>query len=391
MSQKDDAVILGAGTTATFTEQPDRTRTSLIVEALENATDDAGIRTEDIDGFITNKSAPYSRDYDRLFEELGMDVPFNIQLSSGRWTGTALQQAAMAIESGLAEYVAVGVGIKFNSPAYRSTNENINLAETGSLANHTRRPWYGMADSVGGTGLATRYYLEKYGADTDDLGHVAVSLRRNASENPTSIHQDPISLDEYRDSPWTVQPLRQIDRWAKADGGAFLILTNTENASESDSAPVSIAAQRGVPAGRDEYLFSRPGLGIRTQTEGSYDAAEAVDSLFGGSDLSLSDVDGLYTYDAFTSVIWFVLERWGFCGPGEAFEFTRDGEIEVDGRLPINTNGGSCANGHLVGWNQIVEMYDQLQGRCGSRQVTDAETMMWATTFGDAVVLRRDD
>ena len=90
------------------------------------------------------------------------------------------------------------------------------------------------------------------------------------------------------------------------------------------------------------------------------------------------DVDALITYDAFSPLVLFGLERFGFCGPGEAREFVKNGRIELGGELPINTSGGLLSEGHVVGWNLFIEAVRQLRHECGERQVKDAQIVQYA-------------
>jgi acetyl-CoA acetyltransferase len=101
------------------------------------------------------------------------------------------------------------------------------------------------------------------------------------------------------------------------------------------------------------------------------------------------DIDALYFYDAFSFLGWVVLERFAFCGPGEAAAFCQGGRIELGGELPLNTNGGLLSEGHVNGWGHQIEIVRQLRGECGERQVDGIEVAMWANAFGDALIYRR--
>ena len=85
----------------------------------------------------------------------------------------------------------------------------------------------------------------------------------------------------------------------------------------------------------------------------------------------------------------FTLERFGFCGSGEAAAWVQSGRIELGGELPTNTSGGLLSEAHVGGWNSILEMVCQLRGTAGERQIPDAKHLQWATAWGDSVVRRR--
>jgi acetyl-CoA acetyltransferase len=102
-----------------------------------------------------------------------------------------------------------------------------------------------------------------------------------------------------------------------------------------------------------------------------------------------ADIDAFFTYDAFSILAWMALERFGFCSPGEAAAFTQEGRIELGGALPMNTNGGLLAEGHIMGWNHQVEIVRQLRGECGPRQVVNARIIQWANAYGDSLIYRR--
>ena len=85
----------------------------------------------------------------------------------------------------------------------------------------------------------------------------------------------------------------------------------------------------------------------------------------------------------------FVLERFGFCGPGEAGGWVQNGRIGLGGELPLNTSGGLLSEAHIGGWNQIREIVRQLRGKAGPRQIPVAETLQWGTAWGDAIIFQR--
>jgi acetyl-CoA acetyltransferase len=99
------------------------------------------------------------------------------------------------------------------------------------------------------------------------------------------------------------------------------------------------------------------------------------------------DIDGLYAYDSFSSNLWMVLERLGFCGEGEAPAYIAEKGIGLDSALPVNTQGGLMADGHFSGYNHLAEMVRQLRGEAGERQIAGAEALQWATPWGDSLIL----
>jgi len=102
------------------------------------------------------------------------------------------------------------------------------------------------------------------------------------------------------------------------------------------------------------------------------------------------DVKALYTYDAFSPLVLFTLERFGFCGTGEAADFVQDGRIAPGGALPVNTNGGLLSEAHIAGWNHIREMTRQLRGAAGPRQIENADVLQWAAVWGDSFILTKE-
>jgi acetyl-CoA acetyltransferase len=146
---------------------------------------------------------------------------------------------------------------------------------------------------------------------------------------------------------------------------------------------------QGVHAGRQLHNLTLPGLGVAQQDVFPYRPTREDLYAYEMAGVTQKDIDALITYDAFSPLVLFALERFGFCGPGEAREFVKDGRIELGGELPINTGGGLLSEGHMIGWNLFIEAVRQLRHECGPRQVKDAQVIQYGSFLGESVIFRR--
>jgi acetyl-CoA acetyltransferase len=113
-------------------------------------------------------------------------------------------------------------------------------------------------------------------------------------------------------------------------------------------------------------------------------------NLWRQSDIKPEDIDVAQIYDAFSPLVLFSLEAYGFCGRGEAGGFAAEGNLRRDGKLPTNTSGGSLAEVYLHGMNLAAEAVKQLRGTALT-QVDGARTCLLTscdTTPNGALVLR---
>jgi acetyl-CoA acetyltransferase len=113
--------------------------------------------------------------------------------------------------------------------------------------------------------------------------------------------------------------------------------------------------------------------------------------LFSRSDIRPEDVSVAQLYDAFTPLIPLSLEGYGFCKRGEGAAFTEAGNLELGGRLPINTSGGGLSEAYVHDFNLIVEGVRQMRGT-SCNQVESAESCLVTAGEGvptSAMLLRR--
>lgn len=383
---RDKTAIIGVGTSA-FTRKPMRSNLLLAADAFKMALDDAGMKREEIDGVINVLGQPSGIDVDDLVNGLGIDSAFTTQTwTHSRLMATAVQHAAMAVASGMANAVAVFVVSGYLKPQGQSNRHNEAKRSRGGP--HGEMPHYGILTTMAGAALATRRYRELYGLTDRQQGALSVALRKHASLNPNATMPKRITLDDYLASPLLVEPLRLLDVGPNTEGACCIIVTRAERAADGRKAPALIAGFQGMSVGPKEFVFSRPGLGAFYQPSGEF-TAQRDQTVYRMAGVTQDDIDGFYTFDPFTVLILFALERFGFCGAGEAGHFVEDGGIELGGRLPVNTSGGVHSEAHVSGANCVVEMVRQLRGECGERQVEGAEVLQWGGCVGDALILRR--
>jgi acetyl-CoA acetyltransferase len=380
------ASIAGVGSSP-FGRFPDRGPIGLAVEALREAVDDAALSRDDVDGLVTNMGYPLGVDYDQFAAVAGLRTTFNLQLwTHGRWLGAALEQAAAAVALGLCRCVAVVCAAKFSVLSQLGGAEDHEASREGG-GSHGEVPYIGLMAPGSGAALSARIYLERYDATEADLGAVAMTARDAARRNPGAWRREPLDLDTYLASRYIVAPLRVHDFAQVTDGACAVLVMRAQEAADRTPAPVTILATQSIPAGPDEFIFGRKGLGVGQQPMREFRPDPRDVEVYTRAGVEQSDVDALYTYDAFSPLVWFTLERLGFCAEGEAAAFCARGGIAADGPLPVNTNGGLLAEAHVAGWNSVVEMVRQLRGLAGDRQLARAGVLQWATSFGDSFLL----
>ena len=385
---RDQTAIVGIGQSAYGRFLPD-SQLKLGAKALRAALDDAGLARADVDGVAIHLGWPLGVDYDRVAEAYGLDLRWVSQSwLHGRFVTSTIQQAAMAVACGLASVVACVTAISF-------TRERQILGGPGDAegtredgGTHGESPPYGLTAPAGGAALAMQRYMALYRATSAELAAVPIAFRKHALKSPYAVMKKPLTLAEHQAARTVVDPLRLYDCCLVTDGAAVVLVTSAERARDLKQLPVYIAGMQGLRSGRDEFIFAPRGLGINQQRAMHSQPDERDLTVYRMAGIERGDLAGLYTYDAFSPVVLFVLERFGFCGPGEAAKWVQNGRIELGGELPMNTSGGLLSEAHVGGWNSILEIVRQLRGAAGERQIGGARYLQWGTAWGDAVIFR---
>lgn len=376
-----------------------RSAIDLAAEALGNALDDAGLTPAELDGMVVSFGSPTGADVDALAFTLGLDLRFyNQTWAHGRFTATCIQHAVLAVATGMADVVAClasasfsgisrpGKGKRTRSPNIGGDKDQEGARESGG--GHGEDPVVGMTSPGAGAALAAQRYFDRFGATSEQLAAVPVAFRKGAMANPAAIMRSPLSVEDHQASRFVCEPLRLFDYCLVNDGAACVLVTSAERARHLRPQPVEIASMLPLPVARTEFIWAWPGLGVAQQDEGLWQPGPREASLYERAGVRRDELDAFFTYDAFSFVVWPALERWGFCGPGEAAAFTQGGRIELGGELPVNTHGGLLSEAHVLGWNHQLEIVRQLRGEAGERQIPGARHIQWGNVYGDSILYR---
>ena len=364
--------IAGIGATE-FSKRSGRSELRLALEACVNALEDAGVAPEQVSGLstFTMETNPESD----VMRSLGIKelTHFSrIHFGGGAPCGT-VQLAAMAVNEGVADYVLCyrafnersghrfGTGVQDRAPGH--TAEEASYAWTSPFGLLTPASWIAM--------FATRI-MHEYGVTSEDFGRVAVADRRHAATNPAAwFYEQPITLEDHQNSRWIVEPLHLLDCCQETDGGQAILVTSLERARDLRQPPVVIEGAAQGMAEDQQMMRSF----FRGEITGLPEMGVCARQIWETSGLGPDDVQTAVIYDHFTPFVLPQLEEFGFCAPGEAKDFIADGNIELGGRLPINTHGGQLGEGYLHGMNGIAEGVRQVRGT-SYNQVDDVEHVL---------------
>jgi acetyl-CoA acetyltransferase len=369
----DKAAVAGIGQTE-FSKNSGRSELQLAAEAVSAAIADAGLKPSDVDGLVTYTFD--TNDEHLLMRSVGIE---EIKWSSrapfgGGASGATVEHAAAAVASGAAEVVVI----------YRAMNERSGHRfgqPTGGYA-PPGSGWtlpYGLRTPAQQFSLTFQRYMHKFGLTSADFGLYSVVARKHAATNPNAwFYNRPITLDDHQNSRWIVEPIiRLLDCCMESDGGIALVVTSAERAKDL---PQPLVLINGATSGHlyRSYGYYGPDL---TRSSGAESVAA---QLWRTTGLRPDDIDVAMLYENFSPIVFHQLEAFGFCGYGEARDFIAEGNIEIGGTIPVNTNGGHLGEAYIHGGNLILEAVRQIRGTA-TNQVRGAEHALFSSVSAAAV------
>ena len=316
------------------------------VHAAKEALSDAEIEWKDIEFAYGGSSAAGSAD--TMVSELGLTgVPF-MNVSNGCATGgSALLSAYTTIKSGQFD---IGMAVGFDKHPRGAFNAD---PEAAGL-----QKWYGETGLMLTTqffGMKIQRYMHDYGITSDALALVAEKAFNNGSLNPNAWRRDPVSKEDILNGMMVSDPLTKFMFCSPAEGAVALILCRADIASKFTSKPLYLkgAAFRSRPLGSFE-VFS-PSLEIERGPSPTVGAAKATFEMAG---IGHEDIDLAQLQDTESGAEIMHMAENGFCKDGDQEKMLQDGDTNIDGKLPVNTDGGCIANGEPVGASGLRQVYE---------------------------------
>ncbi len=353
------AAIVGIGATE-FSKASGRSELRLACEAVLAAVEDAGLQPPDVDGMVTFTAESSSEIHVARNTGIGELTFFSrVPHGGGAACGT-VAAAAAAIATGMASVVVCWRAFNERSGERYGLGQASRPVDTN--ADRAAYSWmtpFGLSTPAQWVAMFARRYMHEYGATSEDFGRVAVVDRKHAATNPKAwFHGRPITLEEHQASRWIAEPLHLLDCCQETDGGQALVLVSAERARDLPHPPATVLAG-AQGSGRDQQMMTSY---YRPSISGIPEMGLVGDQLWAQSGLAPDDVQAAILYDHFTPFVLPQLEELGFCARGEAKDFIADGNLEVGGRLPLNTHGGQLGEAYLHGMNGIAEAVRLVRG-----------------------------
>ena len=357
--------IVGIGHTS-FGRRPDANVQELACDAFREALADAGLERDAIEATVVGSVPEYHRQRSLagvISDYLGLAPrPTWLTESACASGSAAIRTAWMAIRAGLHEVVAV---IGCQKMTELSTPET--LALMGRVGDVQWESSFG-ATFPGYYALFARRHMHEFGTTRAQLTSVAVKNHHYGAQNPLAMFRKPVTAETAEASEEVASPLRVYDCCANADGAACVILAAEPRARRMRRPPVWLAGMGTASAS--------PSVLRRASLTGIPSAAHAAAEAYAMAGVRADRVRVAEVHDCFSIAEIIAYEDLGFCAPGAGGRMVESRETWLDGRLPVNVDGGLKAKGHPVGATGVsmtCEIVKQLRGDAGERQVANAD------------------
>jgi acetyl-CoA C-acetyltransferase len=358
-SIKDRVAIVGMGCTR-FGTLWDKGPSDLIVEAVNEACEDAGVELKDVEAIWAGT----------LFSVGGRTVsePLRIQykpvtrVENACGSGhEAMRGAAYAVAAGIYD-VVLAVGFE------KLKDEG--MSGLPGMENRTNTHYQSSMPGV--FAMMANKYFDRYGltpeAGKEMLAKISVKSHANGFLNPKAHLKRKLTVEQVLNAPIIASPLGLFDCCGVSDGAAAAILCRADMAKDFRKDPVYIKAMQictGPSSGRllEDYDYTH----VEEAHRAGIAAYEEAGIKNPRKEISMAEV-----HDCFSITEAVTMEDLQFSPRGKVKEDIDAGTFELDGELPVQPDGGLKCFGHPIGASgirMVYELYLQIQGRADERQI----------------------
>ena len=393
--------VVGAGMTH-FGKHQDKTLKDLGREAVEAAMAAAGVDKPQIEaamvgnataGLITGQEMIRAQ---VILREMGFgDIPMINTENACASSSTAFHLAWMYVASGMYDCVlALGVEKLYHEDkrkSFQAIGSAVDMTAFSQLKKATAERGRADGGSAGDGGegagekrslfmdfyaAGAREHMKRYGTTAVQFAKVAVKSHQNASLNPYAQYREVYSVEDILAAPMVAEPLTRLMCSPIGDGAAALILCSEEKARQLTTKPVWVMASI-LGSGKDRAP-GEPGVTSRM-----------VNKAYAAASVGPDDIDVIELHDASAPAELMEYEELGLCKVGEGGRLIEDGVTALTGKTPVNPSGGLLSKGHPIGATgcaQLTEIFWQLRGEAGERQVKGGNAKIGMTQNGGGMM-----
>lgn len=365
---RDKVAIVGMGCTR-FGERWDRSSDDLLLDAIADCFDDnPRLDRADVDAYWLGTLGSGQSGL-TLSKPLGLDYKPVTRVENYCASGSeAFRNACYGVASGAYDrVVAIGVeklkdsgfsGLLRGDPPGDGTAAELSMTAPAAFS------------------LLDPAYCARFGVDPaqmrDAMTHVAWKNHRNGALNPKAQFRSEVSKDKIANAPLVAGRLGIFDCSGVSDGAACALIVRAEDALNYTDHPIYVKALSLV-AGPARGAMD-PEYDYTTFPEVVHSARDAYAQA--GITDPRREISFAEVHDCFTPTELVLMEDLGFTDPGQAWKDALAGDFDLEGRLPINPDGGLKSFGHPVGASGLRMLYEawlQFQGKAGQRQIADPQ------------------
>ena len=301
-------------------------------------------------------------------------IPFTDVYNGCATAASALSLAAQTIRLG-EHRLGIAVGMDKHLPGAFSADPRLYACPS----------WYGETGQFLTTkffGMKINKYMHDHGISRETLAKVAAKNYRHGVANPNAFRRKALSEEEILASPVLNHPLTQYMFCAPDEGAAAVVLCRADLAPRYTEAPVYVKATAIRTRNYGAYEVNTTWAAVDEDVAPTVYASRAA---YEEAGVGPEDVDVIQLQDTDAGAEVIHMAENGFCADGEQEKLIADGATEIDGPLPVNTDGGLIANGEPVGASglrQVHELVHQLRGQAGDRQVPGSPKVGYAQLYG---------